>query len=77
MAHDKGSLGVATGLLMQAFNPRHLFTLLGLLETVDQHDGPAVDPHQTTPEQALERLLPEPVNCSKPNAEQWKKWSRQ
>ena len=60
MAHDKGSLGVAAGLLMQAFDPRHLFALLGPLEAIDQHHGPAVDPHQPPPEQALESLLPEP-----------------
>ena len=60
MAHDKGSLGVAAGLLMQAFDARHLFAFLGPLEAVGQHDGPAVDSHQMPPEQALESLLPEP-----------------
>ena len=45
---------------MQAFDPRHLFAFLGPLEAIDQHHGPAVDPHQTSPEQALESLLPEP-----------------
>jgi len=45
---------------MEAFDPRHLFALLGPLEAIDQHDGPSVDPHQTPSEQALESLLPEP-----------------
>jgi hypothetical protein len=60
MAHDKGSLGVTAGLLMEAFDPRHLFPLFGPLEAIDQHDRPSVDPHQPPSEQVLESLLPEP-----------------
>ena len=60
VTHDKGGLGIAPGLLMQAFDPRHLFPLLGPFQAVHQHHGPSVDPHPPPPEEALEGLVPEP-----------------
>jgi hypothetical protein len=59
MAHDKGRLGVAAGLLVQAFDPRHLFAFLGPFDAIDQQHEAAVDPHHPSSEQALESLLPE------------------
>ena len=59
VAHDKGRLGVAARLLVETFDPRHFAAFLGALETIDQHDGPTVDPHQAAAEQMLESLSPE------------------
>jgi hypothetical protein len=59
MAHDKGRFGVAAGLLVETFYSRHFATFLRALETIDQHDRPAIDPHQVAAEQTLEGLLPE------------------
>jgi hypothetical protein len=59
VAHDEGGFGIAARLLVETFDPRHFAAFLGPLETIDQHDGTAVNPHQATAEQALEGLPPE------------------
>ena len=59
MSHDEGRLGIAAGLLMQAFDPRHFAALFGALEAIGQHDRATVDPHLTAAEQVLEGLPPQ------------------
>jgi hypothetical protein len=59
VTHDEGGFGVAAGLLVKAFDPRHFTTFLGPLETIDQDDRAAIDPHQAATEQMLEGLPPE------------------
>jgi hypothetical protein len=59
VAHDESGLGVAPGLLVEAFDRRHLAPFLGALQPVGQHDDAAVDPHQAAPEQMQEASAPQ------------------
>ena len=58
MSHNVFRLGVCLGLLMQEFDGRHLATTLWDLDTVADHDAPAVDA-QLLGEQAQHELGPE------------------
>ena len=59
MPHDEGRLGIAAGLLVQAFDPRHFAAFLGALEAINQHDRAAVDPHQAAAKQVLQGRPPQ------------------
>jgi len=58
MAHDERGLGVAVGLLMEAFDGGHFPALLGPLEAIDDDHRAALYPHPATREESADALEP-------------------
>src|SRR4030095_8943248 len=58
MAHDERGLGVATGLLMEAFDGGHFSALFGSFEAIDQHYRTPLHSHQAASKEAADRVEP-------------------